>query len=204
MGLALAIVLGTGSTSTDARADLPPPDGMKFVSFELRVEGLEAHPDHLLLVYPWSLSNGAPTREVGVLAPGQPLRFGRRIGGRPKVYAMRKEAWESVRGAIEARDPEAARDEDEGFPAPGAVDCGLFVSPRHQVGEDGPDVAADTYRVTALNDTDCRLEKLSSTPDPVAAPRGGCASCSLGATDDDRPWWLLGLVALGWRRRRSR
>ena len=169
--------------------------------FELRVEGLEAHPDHVLLVYPWSLSNGAPTREVGVVGPGQPLRFGRRIDGRPRVYAMRKDAWEGVQAELEDRDPAAARDDGEGFPAPGAIDCGLQVRPRHQVGQDGPEVATDVYRVTTLSATGCRLEKLASTPDPVAAPRGGCASCTMSGVSDDRPWWLLGLVALGMRRR---
>jgi len=196
------MALGVGLTGAEARADLPPPEGTMLVPFELRVEGLEAHPDHVLLVYPWSLSDGAPTREVGVLAPGQPLGFGRRIGGQPRVYAMRKDAWESVRAEIEGRDPEVARD-DEGFPAPGAIDCGLAVSPRHQVDEDGPEVVTDVYRVETLGATTCQLQKLSSTPAPAAEPRGGCASCTVGGEGDDRPWWLLSLAALGLRRRLS-
>jgi len=183
-----------------ARADVAPPDGIKYVSYEMRVQGLEAYPDHVLLVYPWSLSNGAPTREVGVIDPGKPLNFGRRISGPPKVYAMRREAWENVRAEVEARDPEAGGGDDDGFPAPGAIDCGLTVSPVHQVDEDGPDVATGTYEVAALSDDGCRLQKLSSTPSPQA--RGGCASCTVGSSGDDRPWWLVGLLALALRRRR--
>lgn len=198
-GLGFAVTLGVGLTGGIARADLPPPEGMKFVSYEVRVEGLEAHPDHVLLVYPWSLSNGAPTREVGVLTAGQPLPFGRRFGGRPRVYAMRKDAWESVRAEIESRDPEGMSGNEEGFPAEGAVDCGTEISPRHQVDEGGPEVATDTYQVTTLSDEACQLKKLSSTPIPTA--RGGCASCSVQDASDDRPWWLIGLLALGLRRR---
>lgn len=198
-GLGLAVMLGVGLVGGVARADLPPPEGMKFVSYEMRVEGLEAHPDHVLLVYPWSLSNGAPTREVGVLAAGQPLAFGRRFGGRPRVYAMRKETWESVRAEIESRDPEGASHEGDGFPAPGAIDCGVEISPRHQADENGPEVATDTYRVTTLTDGACQLQQLSSTPVPTT--RGGCASCAVGDASDDRAWWLIGLVALGLRRR---
>ena len=50
-GIALAVAL-VGSAST-ARADLPPPDGQRFVDYEFSVAGLAAHPDWVLLAFPW-------------------------------------------------------------------------------------------------------------------------------------------------------
>ena len=193
-----------------ASADLPPPDGTKFVDFQIEISGLAAHADHVLYVYPWSLSDGAPGSEVGQVEDGRALSFGRRIAGTPKVYAAKKDGF----------DPAA-----EGFDPEQGIDCGLAISPRFTVDEDGPDKIVERYQVAELSDTACRLQAATADPpapkpdapapvatdaggtgDAKATPQGGCAACSLGEPSEAAPAsflsLLLGLAALGRRRRR--
>lgn len=216
---ALSTLIGLLLSSSSVRADLPPPNGQKFVPFYATVTGLDA--DHVLLVYPWSLSNGAPTEEIGVLAEGSKLAFGRRIMGEPKIYAMKKAEWEAKKAEITS------------LPVEGALDCGTTISPRHLVDRDAPDEILASYRVAELSDSACRLaigdaepsepapsdtpsdppaSAPTDAPSDVAAPvtpaanetpsAGGCAACCIiPAGASSAPWWLLGLGILAWRRR---
>lgn len=190
--------------------------------FYATVAGVDA--DHVLLVYPWSTSGGAPAAEIGLLAEGDKLAFGRRIMGEPKIYAMKKADWEAKKAEITE------------LPVDGAVDCGATVSPRHLVDKSAPDEIVVSYRVAELGDGACRLT-LGDAPDPTpteaptagspaaadtslppdaATPSstpaatetpaaGGCAACSAGpGGSSSTPWWLLGLGALVWRRGSAR
>jgi MYXO-CTERM domain-containing protein len=205
-------------TTAEARADLPPPDGTKFVSFGIQVNGLAAHPDHVLLVFPWSMSNGAPTEEVAVLEDGKSLGFGRRVMGSPKIWAMRKDAFE-------AAGPELK------LPADGAVDCGQSIEPRFVVPKDAPDEIVERYDVSELGDGLCKLTKAGAQTNDKAktdtAPKtdavgsepavpsdpnnataresgGGCAACEVQPPATKPPWpggWmLLGLAVASLRR----
>lgn len=214
-GLVVAATLLSAST---ASADVPPPDGLKRVPYQVEVQGLEAHADRVLLVYPWSMSNGRPMAEVGELKPGAPLTFGRRIDGQPRVYAMRRDAYE-------ARKSDAFT-----LPADGAVDCGLAIEPRHTVPDDAPNAIVATYRVATLSDSACALEPVAVTGDeeapappkpqpsssaggseqapPPAAPRGGCSSCAVappasGERVPTAPLLALAVFAAGLYRRRA-
>jgi hypothetical protein len=63
------------------RADVPPPDGRRFVGFGLKVSSLEAMPPtHRLVLFPIDLSNGAPMPEYRVVDEGDEIALGRRTG----------------------------------------------------------------------------------------------------------------------------
>src|SRR5262245_26939659 len=81
----LALVLGF---AVPASADLPPPDGKKFVGFAFRVENMKAFPEYVLVAYPCSDSNGAPMMEAKIVSDGASVSVGRR-GGQPELYRMK-------------------------------------------------------------------------------------------------------------------
>lgn len=169
LALAAALLVSANAVSPSASADVAPPAGIKYARFQIQVQGLDAHPDHVLLVFPHSLSNGAPTAEIAVVEPGKPLSFGRRIMGQPKVYAMRKDAWEKAKGSTSE------------LPATGTIDCNLELNPRYEVKSSDPDVILDSYKVAALDDQTCRLDGL----DGVAGSSGAAANNAAPAPEED-------------------
>ncbi len=75
------------AAAPDARADLPPPDGTKFVGYAFTIENLDAWKDFAVVAFPCGGSNGAPVRELAVLEPGKSVAVGRR-GGDCKLYEV--------------------------------------------------------------------------------------------------------------------
>jgi len=78
--LSLAAVVSTLAVVSSAQADLPPPDGDKFVEFAFSVRGISASPDRVLLAFPCSGSNGVPSLGHQKLEEGRSVRVGRRGG----------------------------------------------------------------------------------------------------------------------------
>ncbi len=166
-----------------ARADLPPPPLKKYASYAVVVHGLGAHPEHVVVVYPWSNSNGVPMAELVQLIDGQPLRFGRRIDGSPAFYALKRaelEAWS------------AAGSGDVAALLAGGVRCEGSISPRHLVSKVSPGDIIDEYTLTSLSEGECEitLDGRDRERRCQAAPGGGLLA-------------LLG-VLLGLRSRRRR
>ena len=165
-----------------ARADLPPPVTQKYVRFSVVVSGLAAYPDHVVVVYPWSNSNGALTAELVQLIDGQPLGFGRRIDGAPAFYAIKKldlEVW----SATEPRDVQTLLS--------GAQRCSGTISPRHLASKLGSDNIVDTYTLTAITDAGCEITAGSS-----ASSEPGCQAVGGGGL------WAILMSMLGLRSRR--
>jgi hypothetical protein len=160
-----------------AHADvaIPPPDGKQFMNHDLVVEGLDAHPDVVLVVMDRgdtvtayrSFAAGKDTRQT--LAKGN-----RRRGGgmsAPTVRLMTKpafEAWQTeARAAVDAQ-REACSERGEGcahisrfvgkYPAPkGAVDCGLSLDLVTSGPEGGPNQTVDTIALEAASATRCTV-----------------------------------------------
>lgn len=205
-----------------ARADLPPPDGTRFVEYRFRVDGASKSPDYMIVVYPWSMSNGAPTREHTVAQEGMWVSVGRRSSP-PELYAVKKadfEAFEKTWKPSERFNEDPAMD---AFLAKGAK-CNLAPSPDFTLSKDDPrDAVEEVFTVQTISDSSCVLSKgggaatppsdfatppEGSTDAPTsAAPKGGgCAGCAVGeervASGVGLLGVLFGLAVIGKRRKR--
>lgn len=88
-GSRILCTISVALAATSARADVAPDDGTRFAGCGFRVDNLEAFPEFVVLAYPWSQSNGAPTYEHPEALPGEVVSVGRRSDD-PKLYAMRR------------------------------------------------------------------------------------------------------------------
>lgn len=193
------------SLSGAASADAPPPEGTKFVGYSFQVENMTAFPDHVLIAYPWSTSNGAPTREHSILENGQSLRIGRRSDA-TKLYAMKRSAYDEWKQSYAA--PEN-RWEDPALDALVASDkvvaCDEAPFARFELAEsDARTAITDVFRANRISDATCDLAVVSKpTTTPSGPSKGGCAGCAV--TGEAQRSGILGvfaLAALAWVRRR--
>jgi hypothetical protein len=65
--------------TASALADLPPPDGTKFVGFSFTIKGVDANKNMLLLAYPCGPSDGAPDNEIAI-EEGKSVDVGSHLG----------------------------------------------------------------------------------------------------------------------------
>ncbi len=194
---ALALVFTSSLIGGSARADAPPPVGKKRVGYGFVVENLSAFPDHVLLIYPWSLSNGAPTREYTQIEEGARVRVGRRVQGTPKVHAMPRAAYEQWKqGYKPVADHFDENDEalESLFKREDVVECSVDLNPRHTVSRlSSADKVEDRFRAELIDDATCKLSLVSSSPS---------GSCSIGQEAPPAGALALAGLALILRRRR--
>ncbi|MBK9263226.1 MAG: hypothetical protein IPM54_25920 [Polyangiaceae bacterium] len=188
---ALALALALFSPAF-ARADVPPPDGQRRVSYRFRVDGVaKLSPDHIIVVYPWSLSNGAPTREQTVAPDGEWVSVGRR-SYRPELHVVRKADYEEFVKTHVA--PEGREQDDpalDAFLSKGAK-CNLGPMPNHTISEDDPRSAVEEIFVAqTISDTSCVLTRVNTRAN--APKSGGCAGCT---TSDNQVASGIGLAGL--------
>lgn len=213
--LAPLLAVASLALSPSARADLPPPDGTKFVGFEFTVDNLAAFKDYALLAYPCGGSNGAPVAEVSELKEGVSTVVGRR-GGNCKLYSMPRADFDAWKKGVTGTSGEAV---DALFKSPKVRACSgaptiVGVLPT----SDPRSTAAETLHVTQLDAAGCSVVHASSpsggaASSPPATPGGelppagrGCAGCSVVEAAPLGPGFLavLSLVALIRGRRRLR
>lgn len=210
-----------------ARADLPPPDGKKFVAYGFVVENVKAFPDYVLLAFPWSLSNGAPTKEHALVEEGKTVRLGRRSSA-PKLYPMKRgeyETWKaSYKPTHEFDDPAL----EALFSGKRVLPCGVELTPKTMIEKSDPrDEVVDALRVESISASACKVALAKTAPPaatakpeappspstaasaPAPAPNApakppGCGGCA--AQPEGEPgfafWSALTLGALLRRRRR--
>ncbi|MCA9591815.1 MAG: MYXO-CTERM sorting domain-containing protein [Myxococcales bacterium] len=218
---ALALV-ATAALSTAAHADLPPPDGEKFVSFSFQVQNVEAFPDTVLLAYPYSASNGAPTVEVAEVKANAPLTIGRRSAN-TELYTMKRtdyDAWKKSYkpGKDEFNDPELKKL----FESDKVVKCDTAPTRVFQLPKDDPrDAVLQTLKLESAKP--CHVTEASAqakaapdsdpkptpaadpkptpasepppNPTPSSPPKSGCGGCATGGAPS--PGGALSLLALG-------
>lgn len=211
--LAPLAVLTLVAVGGAARADLPPPDGTKFVGYGFKITGLAVAPDRVLFAQPCSGSDGAPTADAVKIDDGRIVSVGRR-GGTCAVYNIAKTRWEEF-----AKDYKPTMSSDD--PAARAIaaeakKCEGGPTPMHQTSKDDARTGlTEALRVVKLDGATCVLKSDGIEGGPPGGGGGGsgtssnpkksgCAAAA-GAIDGASSW--AALVALGatvFRRRRRR
>lgn len=213
--------LGIALVASSARADVPPPPGIKFVPFELTVDGLRAAPDRIMFAYPISASDGAPTFELWVVEDGEPLRMGRR-SPTPRLYMMEKSAFTAWRAAhppvrYERRDEAAASLVESGA----AVACDAVIANVHQLpSRRKEEVFAQRFALVEGSASTCITREVSKTDAGHADGRAfathdatdatdasdadGCALATRGSAGPGGLLAALGVVLVRRRRRSAR
>lgn len=206
-GLAAALVAVLASVAP-AAADLPPPDGEKFVGFRFQVTGIPAGSGRVLIAYPCGTSNGAPIAEYRRLEEGQVVEVGRR-GGECAIYSIAQEAFDAF---IASEQP----GQERGFQDPAldaltaaGVACSGGPQPRFVLPtSDRRDAIEQTLVVSTLDATSCALTEAAATGATGAAPappQTGCRGCAAPG-DPTGPLLMVALVGgatvIGRRRRR--
>lgn len=179
-------VLAASLITNAAGADLPPPDGMKRVSYAFQVNGLRGFGDWVLLGFPMRAPAGNATHGFTPIEDGKRTRVDRR-NGTPKLYATKKHAYEAWLAKYQpAADPNRDPALDALFASAQVVACNLSPRPLNIIRKDDPrSEIVETFRVKALTSTNCELELTSGTPptaDPSAAPTGAPPASAAPAT----------------------
>lgn len=204
------------SLAAPARADvaIEAPSGQRYVRYGLRIEGLDAFPEAVILAADpgqeihayrafhaggetaWDLSGGGG-RDRGMGGPA--LRL---------TSAATYESWSTTTNALIEAQRQACDERGEGcahisrfvahFPPPaGTVDCGVQVQPVVQGPAEGPDHVVDVYKLVEASATTCRLEKVgqeqSRDGKPITAK--AAPTSSQGAPHSGRCSTLAGSAA---------
>lgn len=180
----------------DAAADVPPLLGHKNVDFEISVKGAPEEGDRMLVVYPWSLSNGTPTAEVGVVLPSVNLRFGRRTDGEPAFWLVPSDQLAEL---IRLEESELRA----WFEGEAAMKCeGDTPRPIFEVPVTVPDTLVQGFELEIEPGHGCTV-RLTDTPLAMrlTEPSAGCRCATVGALGWAGTLSLLGV--LGLRRRRD-
>jgi len=152
-----------------AHADLPPPSDSKYVSFGFQVANQSAAPDYVVLVFPWSLSNGAPTREHSLVADATTVHVGRRVMDTPKLFAMKQTAYETWQAGLKSG--ATAAELDALFSSAQVIDCNTELRPRFMLSASDPaEEILDRYSVKSIDDASCVIEAVSEPATPTATP----------------------------------
>ncbi|MFO0747977.1 MAG: hypothetical protein U1F43_20300 [Myxococcota bacterium] len=204
-----ALALGALATRP-ASADEGPDDGQKYVSYSFRVDGLDRFPDFVVVAYPWSTSNGAPTREHAVLKSGTSLPVGRRS---PSValYAVRRSAWEAFEKTLPSDEDARSTALTDFVAGPDALRCNAAPTRVTTLPSSDPrDRVEEVFSATSIDAKGCVLGGASAPPAPTASttasttapavtPTGAPASKPSGCAGGDAALpaaWLVAALAL--------
>lgn len=175
--IAVAALLGTTFAARPAAADLPPPDGTKYVDFRFEVTGLPADTDRVLLAYPCGGSNGAPIVEYARLENGTPVSVGRR-GGSCAIYNVAKPAFEAFAASWQ---PGASMGSDPALDAltAGGVACTGGPELSFSLPSSDPrEVIEQRLIVDKLDATSCTLLTVAEKTSTPAPAQTGCRGCA--------------------------
>ncbi len=195
-GLALA-------AARPAAADLPPPDGEKFVGYQFKVTGIPAGAGRVLVAYPCGTSNGAPIAEFRRLEEGTPVDVGRR-GGTCEIYAVEQAAFDAFAASYQPSDVMGHDPAVDALTGAG-VKCAGGPQPQFVLpSRDDRDVIAQAFAVAALDATTCTLTAAAGNAAAAPAPaQTGCRGCAAPG-DATGPLALLAIFGGGAVLRRRR
>ncbi len=172
-----AALLATLSLHRTSHADLPPPDGTKFVGYSFVLENVGAFPDFVVFAYPWSLSNGAPTREHIRIGTDRPVQLGRRSPS-PKLYAMPRGAYEAWEKTFKPQEDGAEKALEALVKRADVILCTGAPTPRFSLSSDDKrGEILEKLRATKIAAGVCEISTAltptaepEATPTPTAAP----------------------------------
>jgi hypothetical protein len=205
---AVAALFALTCSAPSARADVPPPDGSRYVGYSFTVTGLAAAGDRVLFAYPCGSSNGAPVAEYRKVEEGRAVSVGRRGGG-CTIYATSKASFDAF--AATYRPANGVQDPALDALAKGAVKCSGGPSPSFRLPtSDSRSSIEETFAVRAVTDAECVLASTTpttanATATATKAPSG--KSCAVGRAPGAGPGassvaTALALAGLGRRRAR--
>lgn len=197
--------------ATPARADIAPDDGTRFAEYGFRVDNLEAFPEYVVLAYPWSMSNGAPTYEHTEVEPGEVVSVGRRSDD-PKLHAMRRADYAAWTASHPADADDYAPQRQALFESGKLMNCGVTVAPLHYVPSDYQGGVLDVFAALSIDAGGCKIVAVpekslrpSATQVSVTPPpQPQAAGCRMGEGVSGLAMLTLGLLGLRRRRRFAR
>jgi hypothetical protein len=167
----LAFALASAATSTEARADLPPPDGTRFVGYDFAVTGVASAKGDAFFAYPCSSSSGVPVLDLQVLEEGKSVSVGRR-GGTCEVYRTSKARLDAFLAKREAT-PRDARDAQLEAFVKSAHKCSGAPALAFSLPTSDPRSGIHETYAVAVKGADCTLTPTtppSPAPTPVVVP----------------------------------
>lgn len=170
--LALLVTLASLLSSGRASADLPPPQGRKFVNYRFTVKGIPAG-DRALFAYPCS-SGGMPEAAQQKVEDGVPVVVGRR-SGRCAIYSIAKSDYDAF---LKGYEPTKTMDDPalQAF-VKRASACQGGPTPTHLLPTSDPrDTVHELLSVKTLTATTCALATEGSAPAPAPAPTPAASS----------------------------
>ena len=201
-----ALVLVVSSAS----ADVPPPDGLKYVSYAFKLDATSKKAGTVFVAYPYSTSDGAPTVELAELEPGKLVYLGRR-SPQPTIYAVPADVYATWKKENPPKDTMNVQEELKVLQATGKlVPCDLRPQRRSTLDSSDPrETIVDTYSVSSVSDSACKLALAKPAADaaPTKTPKsGGCAGCTLGPVKNAPSRGAITLLMFGllaWLRRKA-
>lgn len=171
-------------------ADILPPHGT-YVPYKVEVTSMPQANDMRLAIFPWGMSNGAPTGDIKFVEPHTPVDFGRRIsGGSPAFWAVRAEKISEI-DAVRTAAGDSVKSTD-------AIDAWLHKSgnavlcqgqkiARRFLAESGEDMFVDKFVVTALNAGRCTMIDAEAHDNEIKDDLGSYAEESTDGSPDAKP-----------------
>lgn len=163
-----------------AKADLPPPDGTKFVGYAFKVTGVSIAPDRVLFAQPCSESSGVPMAHLAKIEEGRAISVGRR-GGTCTIYNIAKSRYDEF--AQTYKPSKDTQDAPAAALAAEAKKCEGGPTIQNTLPSKDPRSAVEeTLTVVKLDATNCVLKSTGIGGGVPAATTASSASSSSSAS----------------------
>ncbi len=168
----VAAALAALALARPAAADLPPPDGVKRVSYGFTVSNLAAFPGHVLTVFPRSMRHGMPKVDHAVVKDGERVEVGPR-GAPPRLFAVKKADYDVFNAGYKPTETYEDPPLEAFFKSSKVVLCDAELDVRTEIPEGDPrDRVSEAFRAVAIDDGRCHLiaAGAAAAPPSVGSP----------------------------------
>lgn len=177
------------------KCDILPVGGSKFIPYEVEIASMPDNKDMKIAIFPWSMSNGAPTAEIIVVSPQKPVPFGRRVSGQSKFWAIPTDKI----GSLPTRGPHPGAALAEWLKTPGnAVACtGAEIDRRFTSPHAHDSKIIDRFIVRSMDAKSCDMEGPLGFQNK--ADLESLTNADIDPTHPGSRWgsWAISIVAMG-------